>query len=229
MRLFHLQRSTIVILGIFAAFLWYPTYIGVLQFIGYHVVTNTVDPESAKQAALKDALEKKDAEICKKIVVPFYYMGPAEYDLVNGCYMGYIYETNDISLCGEVISSAGCVTAIAERTNNPDLCKKAYFPEYTMFQENRGTCFGYFAKREREYEYCQKLEKLADMNENQKIVCMMLYVDSTGDASFCPVHDEPDICYNKAARISGDVSICNAIVNEEKRNRCKMETAQKNI
>ena len=150
MRLFHLQRSTIVILGIFAAFLWYPTYIGVLQFIGYHVVTNTVDPESAKQAALKDALEKKDAEICKKIVVPFYYMGPAEYDLVNGCYMGYIYETNDISLCGEVISSAGCVTAIAERTNNPDLCKKAYFPEYTMFQENRGTCFGYFAKRERE-------------------------------------------------------------------------------
>ena len=218
MRLFHLQRSTIVILGIFAAFIWYPTYIGVLQFIGYHVVTNTVDPESAKQAALKDALEKKDAEICKKIVVPFYYMGPAEYDLVNGCYMGYIYETNDISLCGEVISSAGCVTAIAERTNNPDLCKKAYFPEYTMFQENRGTCFGYFAKREREIEYCKRLVQ-DDIPISQKRICLSYFIEA------CPETAEPDSCFMEAAILREDVTACEAIKNETVKEKCIKEVS----
>ena len=125
----------------------YIAYYEALNLLGYYVTTSAGEKT---KVALEEAIRRKDVTICQKIIVPFGSMGPAGGDLVNGCYMGYIHETNDISLCGEVISSAGCVTAIAERTNNPDLCKKAYFPEYTMFQENRGTCFGYFAKRERD-------------------------------------------------------------------------------
>lgn len=240
MHLFHLQRSTIVILGIFAALLWYPVYIGVLQFVGYHVVTSTVDPENAKQAALKEALEKKDVEICKNIVVPFFYMGPAEYDLVNGCYMGYIHETNDISLCREVISSASCVTAIAVRTNNPELCVKAYFPEFTMYEENRGTCFGYFAGKERDYGYCSRLENLEGMNEHQKIICYVDYIEATKDHTICPKLEAIDYkynskignqelqskqysvdqCYKFAARIAKDSSICSNIFDQQVRAEC---------
>lgn len=149
-------KLTVLLLVVSLPFL-YIAYYGSLDVLGYYV---TATAGEKTEAALEEAIQKRDVTACRKIVVPFGSMGPAGGDLVNGCYMGYIFETNDITLCREVISSASCVTGIAKRTNDPDLCEKAYFPEYTMFQENRGECFGYFAGKEKDYEYCERLLSL---------------------------------------------------------------------
>jgi len=183
------------------------------------------DPENVERL-LARAVAEKNPTICKKLIVPpQIFGGPARYDLVNGCYEGYAMETGDMSICQSLISPGLCVMAIAGRKNNPELCEQAYAPTRNNPDDHRGSCFGYFAERERDYEHCQRLEKLDNMNEHQKIVCMMLYVDSTGDASYCSVHDQPDICYNKAARISSDSSLCNAIKNDEKRKSCIIDSA----
>jgi len=171
----------------------YLLYYGALDVLGYYV-TATAGGET--EAALHEAVQKRDVTICRKIIVPFGSMGPAEYDLVNGCYMGYIYETNDIALCREVISSASCVTDIAMRTNDANLCEKAYFPEYTMFQENRGECFGYFAGKEKDYGYCERLLSLSDVPESQHKICISDYIGrdkSKINLSLCDVVTNPDL------------------------------------
>ena len=148
-------------------------------------MTNSIAPENAMQAALDEAVKKRDLSICGKIVVPFFYMGPAEYDLVNGCVNGYIYTVGEVSMCGLVISAAECVTEFAKEDDNPDLCERAYFATGNH-GDNRGECFGYFAGKEKDYGYCERLKGLPEFREGLLNECRHAYYDATGDTSFYP-------------------------------------------
>ena len=176
------------------------------------------------QKQLERALKANNPDYCRRIIVTSLMPGPARYDIVNGCYAGYATATGDVSLCMDVIAPGLCVSAMAEKRDDPELCKRAIDPRRPE-TDRRGSCFGYFAKKESEYEYCQRLINLENMNDHQKIVCMMLYVDTTGDAKYCTVHDKPDICYNKAARISRDASVCELVGDEVMKDKCIKEVS----
>ena len=108
------------------------------------------DPENVERL-LARAVAEKNPTICKKLIVPpQIFGGHARYDLVNGCYEGYAMETGDRTICQSLISPGLCVMAIAGRKNNPELCEQAYAPTRNNPDDHRGSCFGYFAERERE-------------------------------------------------------------------------------
>lgn len=217
MHLPKFQRSIVIFLGVTAALVCYPVYITALDLLGYYVV-NT-DPQGTKYEALAAAIAKKDPEECFKIVVPFYYMGSPEYDLVNGCWLGYIEETNDVEMCARAISAASCVWAIAERTYNPDLCEQAYFTKGNK-GDRRGSCFGYFAAKEKDYGYCERLEGLEKMNQQQWRMCNSAYTSATGDYSLCPEQRGVDWCYRNAANFHSDATICYYIKDERIKEGC---------
>jgi hypothetical protein len=189
-------------------------------FFGYEVGSVEASGRLAERA-----IEKEDPKICNKIIYPSISMGPARYEFVNGCLNKYAAETGDVSVCMSTMSPGGCVTRVAKERDDASLCEQAIHPKLKG-TDNRGSCFGYFANREGEYSFCKRLEELDSMNEHQKIVCMMLYVDSTGDPSHCSIHDNPDICYKKAAKISNNSDYCDFIEDNDIKKECEVSVAE---
>ena len=122
-------------------------YLATLKvFFDYEIGTNW----NMGHRQLERALAAKNPDYCSRIIVIGLAPGPARYDIMNGCYAGYANETGDVSMCMNVIAPGLCVSAIAEKRNDPDLCEQAWAPERRITYDRRGSCFGYFAKRERD-------------------------------------------------------------------------------
>ena len=81
-----------------------------------------------------------------------------------------------VNCCTQVIDAGGCVTRIAKKLNNPDLCEKAYIPERNAWGEDRGSCFGYFAGKEKDYGYCERLLYLSQVPEAEHKACISYYI-----------------------------------------------------
>ena len=148
-------------------------------FYGYEIGTDF----GMAQRQLERALETHNPDYCNRIIVTSLMPGPARYDLVNGCYDGYATETGDVSLCMGVLDPGGCVMGIAKDRNDSSLCEKAIDPRRPE-TDRRGSCFGYFAGKEKDYGYCERLKGLPEFREGLLNECRHAYYDATGDASF---------------------------------------------
>lgn len=185
--------------------------------------------EGMASRQLEKALEARNPQLCKRVIIMDIMMGPARYDIINGCYTGYASKTGDISLCMGVLSPGGCVERIAEDRNDASLCEKAIDPR-RLYTDRRGSCFGYFAGKEKDYGYCDQLHGLENMNEAQKRICFNAYMDGTGDLELCLRNRDlfaevelsrwTDSCHLHVSRVKNDQGLCNTIRDPEIHSRC---------
>lgn len=152
-----------------------------LLFFGYELSTS----EGAVERLAAQAVAEGDPSVCNKIIHPQIMMGPARYEFVNGCKYEYAFATGDISTCMNTMSPDNCVTRVAKDRNDPELCAQAIDPR-RQGTDGRGSCFGYFAGKERDYGWCERLKKIPDLPAEEVNACRNMYFDATGDTSVYP-------------------------------------------
>lgn len=178
-----MKRVALVLFGLPGLFLiGMLLYWCILLFVFDYELSSS---EGAVERLATRAIAERDVSICNRIIHPAIMMGPARYEFVNGCKNRYALETGDVSVCMNTMGPEYCVTRIAQDRNDPDLCAQAIDPR-RQGTDGRGSCFGYFAGKEKDYGYCERLTGLEDMNEAQINICRNLYYDATGDTSFYP-------------------------------------------
>lgn len=203
-----------------------------LFFFGYELTSS----EGAMERLVEQAVAARDPSICNRFIHPQIMMGPARYEFVNGCEYEYAAATGDISVCMGTMGPDSCVQRIAQERNQPELCAQAIDPR-RQGTDGRGTCFGYFAGKERDYGHCERLPKLENMNEAQQRICFNAYMDKTGDLELCfkvnnlfPEYEPKewaDACYFSTAYATNKAEFCNHIQDSEIRSRCKSRFDEK--
>ena len=217
MRYLTLRRhwlTTIVLVPV-TLFILLQTHWAILRtFYGYEIGTS---PRMADRQ-LQRALDTNNPDFCGRIIVTTLAPGLARYDIVNGCYAGYATATGDISLCMDVAAPGLCVSAIAEKRNDPDLCEHAVDPRRSG-TDRRGDCFGYFAAKEMDIKYCTRAMELR-VPPARLDICNIHYVKATGDLDGCQTSTLYKPCYWAAFDIAGD-NVCTKVLDEEHRKRCR--------
>ena len=141
----------------------------------------------------KKAIAAGDITLCTRVLPYPELMGRGTYDIINGCFNEYIRQTGEIQYCKMTLGAGSCVTRFAKERNDPQLCENAYFEGK---QDDRGSCFGYFAERERDYHYCEQLLSLSEVPESQNRICISNYIGrdkSKINLSLCESISTPDL------------------------------------
>jgi len=200
-----MKRSVLILFGLpglllVGTFLYWGI---LLLFFGYELTTS----EGAVERLAEKAIAERNPAICNKVIHPQIMMGPARYEFVNGCKYEYAFVTGDTSICMNTMSPDNCVMRIAQDRNSPELCAMAIDPR-RQGTDGRGSCFGYFAGREKDYEYCERLFPLSDIPESQHKICISDYIGfdkSKIHLSLCDTITNPDLEEFCMARVNNSL------------------------
>ena len=155
-----------------------------------HVQGYSIGPaQELAEVQAKKAIAAGDISLCTRVLPYPELMGRGTYDIINGCFNEYIRQTGEIQYCKMTLGAGSCVTRFAKERNDPQFCESAYFEGK---QDDRGSCFGYFAGKEKDYMYCERLKELPNFREGLLNACRHAYYDATGDISHYPpeIQDE---------------------------------------
>lgn len=141
------------------------------------------------------AVEKKDPSLCEKISTK-YRDGKSEFDFFSQCMDALAQETNNINLCVKSIgeSKYNCINTLAKTQGNPELCDK---------QENRllkNQCLTQVAKKKLDPSLCNLLQAPAEKEQKTELdywynrdSCIDVVARETRNPAHCDLIGDPQL------------------------------------